>query len=45
MHKNPNLYEINTRVWIKRFGENVKLHEVQKIIGANYRSWGSITFG
>ncbi len=28
MHKNPNLYEINTRVWIKRFGENVKLHEV-----------------
>ncbi len=28
MFKNPNLYEINTRVWIKRFGENVKLDEV-----------------
>lgn len=28
MRKNPSIYEINTRVWIKRFGENVKLHEV-----------------
>ncbi len=28
MFKNPNLYEINTRVWIKRFGENVKLDQV-----------------
>ena len=28
MLKYPNLYEINTRVWIKRFGHNVKLDEV-----------------
>lgn len=28
MVKNPVIYEINTRVWIKRFGENIKLHEV-----------------
>ncbi len=28
MFKYPNLYEINTRVWIKRFGHNVKLDNV-----------------
>lgn len=28
MNNNPLLYEINTRVWIKRFGKNKKLHEV-----------------
>lgn len=25
---NPNLYEINTRVWIKQFGKDAKLHSV-----------------
>lgn len=28
MYKNPALYEINTRVWIKRFGEGKKLSEI-----------------
>lgn len=28
MHNNPALYEINTRVWIKRFGKDKKLPEV-----------------
>lgn len=28
MHNNPLLYEISTRVWIKRFGSNIKLDEV-----------------
>ncbi len=28
MLRNPKLYEINTRVWIKRFGNNVKLSDI-----------------
>jgi len=28
MNSNPLLYEINTRVWIKKFGKNKKLHEI-----------------
>ena len=28
MNYNPKLYEINTRVWIKQFGENIKLSEI-----------------
>ena len=28
MSFNPNLYEINTRVWIKQFGKDTKLHSV-----------------
>lgn len=28
MTKNPSIYEINTRVWLKRFGDNVKIDEV-----------------
>ena len=28
MLKNPVLYEINTRVWIKRFGKDIKLSEI-----------------
>ena len=28
MLKNPKLFEINTRVWIKRFGNNVKLSQI-----------------
>jgi len=28
MHNNPLLYEINTSVWIKKFGTNIKLDEV-----------------
>ncbi len=28
MLKNPKLFEINTRVWIKRFGDNIKLSQI-----------------
>lgn len=28
MLKNPKLFEINTRVWIKRFGDGVKLSQI-----------------
>ena len=28
MLKNPKLFEINTRVWIKRFGNNIKLSQI-----------------
>ncbi|MCH7972638.1 MAG: glycosidase [Bacteroidetes bacterium] len=28
MNSNPKLYEINTRVWIKQFGEDIKLSEI-----------------
>ena len=28
MLRNPKLYEINVRVWIKRFGSNIKLSQI-----------------
>ncbi|HED07030.1 MAG TPA: glycosidase [Ignavibacteria bacterium] len=28
MNSNPKLYEINTRVWIKQFGKDIKLSEI-----------------
>lgn len=28
MHNNPLLYEINTRVWIKKFGTDIKLNQI-----------------
>ncbi len=28
MIRNPKLYEINSRVWIKRFGDNIKLSQI-----------------
>ncbi len=30
IRRNPNLYEINTRVWIKRFGSNLKISDVPR---------------
>ena len=28
MLQNPRLYEINTRVWIKQFGKDIRLSEI-----------------
>lgn len=40
MNSNTLLYEINSRVWIKRFGENLKLHEIPIDYWQKLRSLG-----
>jgi len=40
MNDNPKLYEINTRVWIKQFGKNIKLSEIPNDYFKNLRQLG-----
>jgi len=40
MNFNTKLYEINTRVWIKKFGKNVKLSEVPLTYFENLKTLG-----
>ena len=40
MIRNPKLYEINTRVWIKRFGNNITLSQIPKTIFINLAEKG-----
>lgn len=37
---NPRIYEINTRIWIRQFGENAKLADIPDNIIKSLQDWG-----